>query len=139
MVGELLEEIMVTIGSPAFRFNTSETAERLVDLMEQEKYFVFVARNQDKSLCGFISLYESYALYAEGAFGTIPELFVRPSWRSSCVGHDLIESGKQLAKQRGWTRLEVTTPLLPEFQRTLDFYQKQGFSISGGRKLKIEI
>jgi hypothetical protein len=28
---------------------------------------------------------------------------------------------------------------LPELERTLNFYQKNGFSKSGGRKLKIDI
>jgi hypothetical protein len=30
----------------------------------------------------------------------------------------------------------VTTPPLPQFDRTLAFYAKQGFAITGGRKLK---
>ena len=35
--------------------------------------------------------------------------------------------------------LEVRTLPLPEFDRTLAFYQRAGFSISGGRKLKREL
>ena len=49
----------------------------------REKYFVFVARDGIGSAVGFVTLYESYALYAEGAFGTIPELYVRPAYRST--------------------------------------------------------
>jgi len=37
----------------------------------------------------------------------------------------------------GWTRLEVTTPPLPQFDKTLAFYTREGFSITGGRKLKV--
>ena len=46
---------------------------------------------------------------------------------------------KGIGRLKGWTRLEVTTPPLPEFDRTLAFYQQQGFSISGGRKLKMDL
>ncbi len=34
---------------------------------------------------GQINIYESCALYAEGIFGTIPEFYVRPDWRSSGI------------------------------------------------------
>ena len=75
----------------------------------------------------------------EGPFGTIPELYVRPAFRSSQVGATLVAEAKQVAHSRGWTRLEVTTPPLPQFDRTLAFYERQGFSISGGRKMKLAL
>ncbi|MBK8182318.1 MAG: GNAT family N-acetyltransferase [Candidatus Competibacteraceae bacterium] len=139
MVGELLEEIMNAIGSPAFRFNFEETVNRLTLFIEQEKYVVFIVRGDEGLPIGFIALYESYALYAGGAFGTIPELYVRAASRSSSVGRALVSEAKQFASLRGWTRLEVTTPPLPQFQRTLNFYEREGFAISGGRKLKVAL
>jgi len=86
----------------------------------------------------FIALYESYALYAEGAFATIPELYVRPAYRANGLGLRLVQA-KSFGASRGWTRLEVTTPPLPQFDRTLAFYEREGFAISGGRKLKIAL
>ena len=71
----------------------------------------------------------------EGAFGIIPELYVRPEYRSRKLGTCLIEQAKLYGTERGWGRLEVTTPPLPWFDRTLAFYQSAGF-IAGGRKLK---
>lgn len=139
MVGELLEEIMVAIGLRAFHFDLAETTQRLGDLIEQEKYFVFVAYDPNGEPAGFIALYESYALYAEGAFGTIPELYVRPQHRSNELGRDLITQAKVFGASRGWSRLEVTTPPLPPFDRTLVFYEREGFSITGGRKLKLAL
>ena len=136
MVGELLREIMATIGSQAFNFDSQATLERLLSYIKEEKYFVFIAYAANESPVGFISAYESYALYAEGAFGTIPELFVQRQCRSSTVGASLIQAVKKFGTQRGWKRIEVTTPPLPEFDRTLSFYRKHGFTISGGRKLK---
>jgi GNAT superfamily N-acetyltransferase len=139
MVGELLAEIMNAIGVQAFNFDLSETTTRLTDFLNQEKYFVFVARGGSGNPAGFIALYESYALYAEGAFGTIPELYVRPEYRTNGLGLRLVSQAKSFGASRGWTRLEVTTPPLPQFDRTLAFYEREGFAISGGRKLKVSL
>ena len=136
MVGELLSEIMNTIGVQAFNFSLDETTTRLKDFIDREKYYVFVAESRKAGPVGFIALYESHALYAEGAFGTIPELFVRPEFRSQNVGLRLVEQARDFGNSRGWTRLEVTTPPLPQFDKALAFYEREGFSITGGRKLK---
>jgi GNAT superfamily N-acetyltransferase len=139
MVGELLGEIMNRVGEQAFNFDAVETAHRLHDFLEREKYFVFVARNKHGESIGFVSLYESYALYAEGAFGTMPELYVRPGYRSQDVGSALVSMACSFGKSQGWKRLEVTTPPLPQFDRALAFYQREGFAISGGRKLRLSL
>lgn len=137
LVGELLEEIMKRIGMDVFHFDLEETKERLADFIEREKNFVFVVQNIDNGeLIGFVTLYEGYALYAEGTLGTMAELYVKPSYRSQGIGKMLIQSVREFARQRGWKRLEVTTPPLPQFDNTLTFYEREGFEISGGRKLK---
>ena len=137
MVGELLNEIMSAIGVQAFNFSLDETTARLKGFIDREKYFVFVAQSENAGPVGFIALYESHALYAEGAFGTIPELFVRPEFRSQDLGLRLVEQAKTFGSSRGWKRLEVTTPPLPQFDKTLTFYGREGFAITGGRKLKV--
>lgn len=139
MAGELLTEIMVAIGVKAFNFDLAQTTSRLADFIEREKYFVFIAHGASGAPAGFICLYESYALYAEGAFGTIPELYVRPPYRSKKMGLQLVSRAKAFGASRDWTRLEVTTPPLPQFDETLAFYEREGFSISGGRKLKASL
>lgn len=137
MVGELLEEIMVAIGISVFRFDLEETTERLRDFLAREKYFVFIARDTVGNALGFLSMSESHALYAEGAFATILEFYVRPVWRSQGVGAQLMARARLFAVGRGWRRLEVTTPPLPPFEATLAFYEREGFAITGGRKLKM--
>ncbi len=137
MVGELLNEIMSTMGVDFFNFSLEETIGRLADFIKQEKYFVFIAKNHSSNLVGFVTMFEGYALYAEGAFGTIPELFVRPEYRSLHIGQQLLDKAKDFGRSRGWKRLEVTTPPLPEFNKTLSFYEREAFEISGGRKLKV--
>ncbi|MES9937611.1 MAG: GNAT family N-acetyltransferase [Sedimenticola sp.] len=138
MVGELLHEIMDAVNEPAFNYDEKKSEQRAKDLIESGKYWSFLAWHDDQPI-GLITLYESYALYAEGAFGTIPELYVRSPWRSNKVGNLLLNRAFEFAREKGWHRLEVTTPPLPEFDRSLDFYEKNGFVISGGRKLKIDI
>ncbi len=139
MVGELLDEIMSTIGINAFNFSLDETTARLKDFIDREQYFVFVAQSESAGIVGFIALYEAHALYAEGAFGTIPEFFVRSEFRSKNVGLRLVEQAKAFGNSRGWKRLEVTTPPLPQFDKTLSFYEREGFAITGGRKLKVAL
>ncbi len=139
LVGDLLAEIMNATNFHAFNFDLAKTTARLKGFLDKEQYFVFVARNDNLDLIGFIALYESYALYAEGAFGTIAELFVRAESRSNKVGQRLVSQAKSLGEMRGWKRLEVTTPPLPQFEKTLSFYEREGFSITGGRKLKVAL
>ena len=137
MVGELLGEIMQATATVAFNFSLVEAAAKLAEFIRCEKYFVFVARGADAHPVGFITLCESYALYAEGVFGIVPELYVRPQHRCRDIGRGLLDEAKAYARARGWRRLEVTTPPLPQFDRTLAFYEREGFAIAGGRKLKV--
>lgn len=62
---------------------------------------------------------------------------MRLSHRGAGVGKRLIAQARGLALSRGWRRLEVTTPPLPQFDWTLAFYEREGFAITGGRKLKL--
>ena len=119
MLGELLGEISAAAGVQAFDFDVDETQDRLEEYLAQGRYFVFVARDRHLGPVGFLSLCETRALYASGAFGIIPELYVRPACRSKRVGMGLLEQAKALAEARRWRQLEVTTPPLPAFDATL--------------------
>jgi GNAT superfamily N-acetyltransferase len=59
-----------------------------------------------------------------------------PPFRANGVGTLLLNAAAELARKRRWNRLEVCTPPLPEFDRSLAFYERHGFEITGGRKLK---
>jgi GNAT superfamily N-acetyltransferase len=140
MVGGLLQEIMAMVGTSVFCFHQEETEARARSWMTDGKYSVLLARDGIRlEPLGFLALYESFALYAEGSFGTIPEFFVRPAHRSWGVGTALLSEAKRVGQAKGWVRLEVTTPPLPQFDRAMAFYEREGFSISGGRKLKLEL
>ena len=136
LVGELLNEIMAALGESVFDFDLDETTERLARFLQDGTYVVFVAQDT-VGLVGFIALHESHALYAGGAFGIIPEFYVQPAYRSQRLGAELLAHARSFGRSRQWTRLEVTTPPLPAFGRTLAFYEREGFAITGGRKLKV--
>lgn len=137
VIHPLLNTIKATELNPAITLQKATA--RLADFITREKYFVFVARDDSGAVVGFIALYESHALYSDGAFGTIPELYVRSAYRAHHLGLRLVEQAKSFGLSRGWTRLKVTTPPLPQFDRTLAFYEREGFTISGGRKLKVSL
>ncbi|NTV26573.1 MAG: GNAT family N-acetyltransferase [Chlorobiaceae bacterium] len=139
MVDELLTEIMETIGEQAFDVSPARTAALLRDFLDAGRYIVFVAFSGDSKPAGFIALCESCSLYAGGVYGTIPEFYVRPGFRSSGLGQALLAEAKRFGESLGWTRLEVATPPLPEFERTVAFYEREGFSVTGGRKMKVPL
>ena len=136
MVGELLHGIMAAVNGKVFGFDHANTVDRARAWIKKDLYTVLLATLDSKPV-GFLALYESYALYTEGVYGTIPEFYVRSAYRSQGIGSALLVEAKAIGHQRRWKRLEVTTPPLPQFDRTLSFYARNGFTISGGRKLKL--
>ncbi len=97
----------------------------------------YVALYENKVI-GYISFYESFALYANGRFMTVTELFVSESYRSQNIGQQLLSIAKHIANQRNYNRIELTTPPLPAYQRSVLFYQREGFEVTGGRKMKFD-
>lgn len=138
MVGELLHEIMALMSDKCFSFDFAESVGRARSWIEEGLYTVLLAWVEDKPVW-VLALYESYALYTGGVYGTIPEFYVRSAYRSQGIGSALLAEAKRIGRQRGWKRLEVTTSPLPHFDRTLRFYQRNHFTLSGGRKLKLEL
>lgn len=140
LFAELINEIEERTHSGSNLFPTSNTPEKCRHFIESGIYKVFFAFDEAaQKTIGFLSLCESHSLYADGTFGIIQEFFVRPDFRSKGVGAKLLKSAREYAKGQGWNRLEVTTPPLPQFERTLTFYEKNGFQITGGRKMKKNI
>ena len=132
----LTDEISKQMRAQHFELVSDETARRCTELLSNGKYIVLLA-TADNQQVGFVGMSEGYALYANGAIGTLQEFYVVPSFRSIAIGAALIDAAKAYARERGWRRLEVCTPPLPEFDASLRFYSKNGFEVTGGRKMKI--
>jgi GNAT superfamily N-acetyltransferase len=89
-----------------------------------------------KNIVGFISAIESNALYANGTFGVINELYIVPEFRSKKIGKKLIDFMIDVAKKRNWSRLELDTPEVEKSEKTINFYKNQGFVPIGYRMKK---
>jgi len=114
-------------------------AEKLCDkFMDQGQYIVIGAIEKDR-IVGFGALCESHSLYAEGTFGIVQEFYVLPEYRSKSIGRDLLSKIIEFGKSKQWVRLELCTPPVPEFDRTVSFYKENGFEITGGYKMKYVI
>ena len=100
-----------------------------------DRHVVFGAFTDDE-LLGLVTASECCAIYANGTYGIINEMYVAPERRSSAVGGALLEAVKALASERGWSRIDVTAPESERWERTRRFYEKNGFTFAGP-KLKL--
>ncbi len=138
MVKRLTDEIIEAIGEKQFNIDLPETRARCGRFLKEGSYTVYTAIDfEPEESLGFIALCESHSLYAEGAFGIIQELYVNPAYRSRGIGKRLVEAAVEHGKTQRWKRLEVCTPPLPQFTGTVQFYERQCFEVTGGRKMKV--
>lgn len=138
MLEELLNEIIEITGIQHFNFDLKVTGDRCKQFIEKGKYTVYQAVDiKTNTTIGFITLCESSSLYAEGTFGIIQELYINRKYRSQGIGAMLVNTAKLHSKVRKWKRLELCTPPLPEFERTVDFYKRQNFEVTGGKKMRV--
>jgi GNAT superfamily N-acetyltransferase len=125
MLANLFEEVGHTLTAP-------EIADIFVEMDEESIHSTLLAFNDDGDAVGVLTLVESLALYAGGRIGVVNELYVVPPYRSEGVGKILLDAAKNLAQERGWQRLEVTTPG-EQYEKTLLFYEREGFLPIGPR------
>jgi GNAT superfamily N-acetyltransferase len=103
-----------------------------------DRFHVFVARGESGELAGLATLSETFAIYANGNYGVIDEMYVAPAFRSQGVGKRLIDAVKGFGREKGWSRIDVTAPEGQGWERTRRFYEREGFSFAGP-KLKLPI
>lgn len=135
MVVELTNEICELTKVPHFDIKLNSTIDRCHELIRDGHYAAIIGEYQNKPIA-FVTFTESYALYVDGKIGVIQEFYVSPEYRASGTGSLLIEQVKKYGKQHNWSCIELCTPPLPEFERTLNFYQKNGLTPVGGRKMR---
>lgn len=135
LVIKLTEEICLKTNARHFDIDLPGAIKRCRDLLHDKHYGAILgfAGEQPVAVSTFT---ESYALYAGGKVGIIPEFYVDPAFRSAGVGAALIDRVKQYGREHGWSCVELCTPPLPEFERTLVFYQQNGLVPVGGRKMR---
>jgi GNAT superfamily N-acetyltransferase len=135
MVVELTNEICELTKAPHFDIKLNSTIERCRELIRDGHYGAIIGEHQNKPIA-VVTFTETYALYVDGKIGVIQEFYVSPEFRASGAGSLLIEQVKKYGKQHNWSCIELCTPPLPEFEKTLNFYQKNGLIPVGGRKMR---
>jgi len=128
-VAELIEELS---GKP-FVYNEPEIICFIDDAMEKGKYIALLAINNTEEVVGILTMGKSCAVYAGGKFGVIHEFYINPEIRSQGIGKLLLEKAKQKSLDLNWNRLEVGAPPYPVWERTTDFYLREGFQEIGPR------
>jgi GNAT superfamily N-acetyltransferase len=98
---------------------------------EGNRFVALLARREDGEAAGVLTLTETFAIYAGGRYGVIDELYVAPAHRSSGVGRLLLDAAAAVGRERGWRRIDVTAPPGDKWQRTVSFYEKNGFVFTG--------
>lgn len=137
MAKALTDEIIELIGQEHFDVDESASAALARQWLGNGAYAVYLALDEAGGRpIGIATLCESRSIYAQGLFGIIQEFYVAPPWRSQEVGARLVDACVRHGRQAGWKRLELATPPLPEFARTVSFYKDNGFEPTGGRKMK---
>lgn len=125
MLAALFEEVGHDMGA-------GEIAAVFEEIEGDERHSTLLALDGDGEPIGVITLTESIAIYAGGRIGVINELYVLPEWRSEGIGAMLVGQAKSLAEDRGWQRIEVTTPG-EDYEKTIRFYEREGFFKIGPR------
>jgi len=95
------------------------------------RFTAFLARTPEGEAVGVATLVETFAIYANGSYGVIDEMYVAPDHRARGVGRQLIEAIKRHGWRKGWLRIDVTAPAEERWRRTVKFYESQGFTFTG--------
>ena len=138
-IGKLVYSLMVEVKHESPNMNEVFYTSKAEELLESSlPNHVFIARDTAGNPVGFITIGMSSAIYAEGTFGVINELYVLPQLRSAGIGKLLLDAAKRLAVAKGWTRLEVTAAHEQINPLAIRFYQRENF-VETGPRLKFEL
>lgn len=94
---------------------------------ETPRFEVLLAEINDAPV-GMVLFFENYSTWAARPGLWVEELFVEEQHRGQGVGSSLIESVVQLAKNRGYGRVELA---VLNWNPAADFYRSQGFEKLG--------
>jgi GNAT superfamily N-acetyltransferase len=96
-----------------------------------ERYNAFIATAGSGEVVGIMTVMETFAIYAGGNYAVIDEMYVAPNYRSQGIGKKFLTALKEFARQRKWQRIDVTAPPEEKWNRTVAFYEKEGFVFTG--------
>lgn len=127
----LINTLLIELFGEQARIEKHQLDRMKQQLNKRELSCWFFKVEENDKIIGFFSLSESFALYANGFYGTINELWVEHGSRSHGTGTSIIEFIKLFGKDRGWSRIDVTAPPGTLWLRSVNFYEKNGFQDTG--------
>lgn len=96
-----------------------------------DRYIALLAMTGSGIPAGVLTLSESFAIYANGRFGVINEMYVVPEYRDTRIGVSLISAAVSHGQRCGWHRIDVTAPEAERWRGVRHFYEQNGFAYAG--------
>lgn len=129
---KLVKNLLEELGDEASDIQKLD-AQHIAEIINKDpvRHIAYFAFNEDKEVVGFVTIEETFSIYAGGYFGVINEMYVKAEFRSHQIGKMLVDKVKELAKEKSWPRIDVTAPTEPKWDRTVKFYESQGFIFTG--------
>ena len=134
IVLELMEQFITEMADKKSKMKTLRLGKILQDIIEHQDTFVsYLAKTKDNEPVGVVNMMESVSVYANGRYGIISEIYVKPKYRKDGIGRMLIEKAIEHGKKKDWNRIEITAPLGDHAIKSVIFYENMGFTHSGPR------
>jgi GNAT superfamily N-acetyltransferase len=142
VVVALVAELLAELGEEGREFAALDRTGLAADVgagIASGRFVALLARGSGggSDPIGVLTLAEAFAIYAGGRYGIIDEMYVRPDSRDRGIGKALLEGAASLARERGWSRLEVTAPEDDPAGAAACFYERRGFRSSGTKLRKM--
>lgn len=134
-VVEFVDSLLCELNNKKMKLDHDRMSRVCAELISSGDHKVFIAYDGDKAV-GMAGLVQSVSIYTQGPFGVLNELYVVPEYRSHGVGKLFIGAITAYGEEKSWSRIEVGAPNAESWQRTIDFYKKEGFVEIGPRLKK---
>jgi GNAT superfamily N-acetyltransferase len=131
LVFPFVEKLLRELGEEGDEFGELDVPKVKRAWQEAAGAVAFIAYAGDGEMAGVMTVVESFAIYANGNYGIINEMYVEPKYRSSGIGGQLINTLVSYGASRGWPRIDVTAPEAKRWIRTRRFYEQEGFVFTG--------
>ncbi len=136
LIISLLSELYLELGEEAESISYL-TTNLVKDILQSGKTEIYLIKC-DKAILGIFSLTESQAIYSGGYYGSLDEMYIKPEYRNNGIGKIGIQKIRMIAKEKGWKRVDVTTPTEKKWETTINFYRNCDFAFTGS-KFKLQI
>ena len=130
---EMVQRLLLELGEEGEESGTL-SVDRISSAWRQwgDRFLALAARDDvTGDVVGIATVEEAFAIYANGVYGIINEMYVVPGYRSSGIGGMLIQAVEAHGRRQGWSRVDVTAPESDRWHRTRRFYERQGFAFAG--------